>query len=1607
MKHSALLLLWAALSMTSAQAQTSFNMTLLGNFNDPALPSASGTRYNDVWGWTDCEQREYAILGSARYVHFFNIENPASPQQVGFFTGGSTTIWRDMKTFRDRAYAVCDNCNEGLMIFDLSDMPNSVTKTNQTTQFFSSAHNIYIDENAGRLYVAGSNTKSSGVIILDLNADPDNPTQIGNPTLPGGYIHDIHVRNHIAYGSSGNNGLWVYNLSNPQNPVLLGTLTDYPQSGYNHSSWLSEDGQHLVMADETHNKGIKMVDVSDLSDMTVTDVFRSALLAPADTASIAHNPFIRDNYVFISYYHDGVQVFNMSNPSNVVKVAWYDTFTGHTNYSGFKGCWGVYPFLSSGKILASDQTNGLFILSLNNITLDPIPHPTYPTPTITLNGGNPICQGQTVTISAHPSATDADWYRNGNLIQEGGLSIQVGQAGTYHAILYKEYCGIQSNSINLQVIPLPNPVITPLSDLTVCQGGIVTLSVDPLATNVQWYRNGILVQNGGFLYQTQQAGNYHAILFNQSCSIQTNTVQVQVIPFPSNILTLTGDNPICEGESVTLSVDPSATSVEWYLNGALQPWQGTQIEATVTGSYYAKVYRQFCSVQTNTIFLQVIPLPDPEITPLGDPVICEGESIFLAVDPSSTNVIWYRNGVQYQTGGTLLQVTQAGTYSALLYHQFCSIESESIEIQVIPLPDPGIAFAGENTICEGESALLFADPAATNVVWFLNGAPLPASGNPVEVQQPGFYHALVYNQNCTVLSDSANLQVIALPNPVITPLGDPAICEGESVFISADPSATSVEWFLNGASLPEEGFVIEAQEAGTYSAILYNQFCEIASNSIEVETIPLPDPAIAVSGETSICEGESVLLSADLNATAIQWYLNGDLLPLTEAQIEVQEAGQYYAILSNQHCTTQSEQVEIEVIAYPSAGIALSGDASLCEGESVLLNADSSAANIQWYLNDELLPNENAAQLEAEEAGVYYAMLSNQSCQTQSDTVEIEVFPVLDPAITLTGDSSICEGESVQLSVDPDATNIEWYLDGQLLETQESLIEIQAGGSYYAILSNPSCHIQTDPVEIEVTPYPNPEVALSGVPTLCEGESLTLSADPNATTVLWYLDGQLLPWAGTEIEVQEAGAYSAIAYNLFCGIPTETVEVLVIPAPSAELAVTGETSLCEGESVMLSADPTATFFQWYLDGQLLGLTESQIEVQAEGQYYAILSVQNCTIQSVPVEIEVIPYPSPEIALSGEPTLCEGESLTLSTDPNATAVMWYLDGQLMPWEQTQIEVQEAGIYSAIAYNLFCATLADPVEIVVISAPDPAILLTGEAAFCEGESALLSADSTATFIQWFLDGQLLEWPETQIEVQEAGTYSAIAYNLFCATPTDSVEIQVIPAPDPILSYETTLACRGDSISLGANGALDSWQWYLDGEPVDAATGPQWWASESGQYSYTGTLGPCEIASEPVPITLAEPVVPMLSYLNDTLFCTPATSYQWYLDGELLEGATGPILVPEQSGAYSVWTSDENGCEAISNSIYVEIINSVSGALPAGWKVYPNPASDWITLELPDANQAVYALYNLTGRRLMNDAIHEEKTTLNLTNLENGLYILEIQSTTFKHQIKILLH
>jgi len=364
MKQLLLLVFTTCIFSLSAQSIDSLNIKKVGQWDDNTLPTRSGLVYNDCWGYTAPDGKEYAILGSVQKVHFFNITDPTNPIEIASFAGGGNSIWRDFKTYGHYAYAVADEGSEGLMIFDLSNLPTTVTLVNQTTAFFAKTHNIQIDENTGKLYTLGSNTINNGIGIIDIATDPENPTLLANQGLsPAGYVHDAFVRNDTIYCNHGNSdGMWVYDVSNPAAEVVLGNITSYSSQGYNHSCWLNDAGDKLVFCDETQNRNVKLVDVSDLTDITVTDYFKSTLEAPTATNSLAHNPFIKGDSVYISYYDDGVQVYDISDPNNAVKVAYYDTNPSNTNYSSNDGAWGVYPFFPSGTIIASDILNGLIVL---------------------------------------------------------------------------------------------------------------------------------------------------------------------------------------------------------------------------------------------------------------------------------------------------------------------------------------------------------------------------------------------------------------------------------------------------------------------------------------------------------------------------------------------------------------------------------------------------------------------------------------------------------------------------------------------------------------------------------------------------------------------------------------------------------------------------------------------------------------------------------------------------------------------------------------------------------------------------------------------------------------------------------------------------------------------------------------------------------------------------------------------------------------------------------------------------------------------------------------------------------------------------------------------
>lgn len=594
-------------------SQTSWNMSLLGQWDVDTLPTRSGFQYNDIWGYSDCYGNEYAILGSPLYIHFIALDQGPAPVEVDHFAGFSTTIWRDMKTYQDHAYAVSDNNNDGLMVFDLSQLPDTVIRTNFTQEFFSRSHNIFIDEQHGRMYAVGTNTTPNGVIIFDLTKNPDEPILLSNTVLSGGYVHDIYVRDHIGYCSHGNNGLSVYDFKDPANPVLLGSISNYPESGYNHSSWLDPSGEYLVFADETFGRSLKMTNVQDLQDMEITDFFKSTLLAPDFTNSIAHNPFIRDNYAIISYYHEGIQIYDLSDPENVTNVAYYDTEPDNVDYNGFTGAWGAYPYLPSGRILGSDTHHGLFVLSADSISFTPIEGLTYPELSLNQADTVQICEGEAVILNAETESDQIQWFQDSDYFEDGS-SIEVNESAPYFAEARNGHCTSRSESVFVEVNAYPYLSILP-DRQTACEGEIINIGIISNGTAITYNTGSDTIELEGNELQIDESSAISFTAFNNTCATISEGFSFEFIPHPTTDWWPADEYTICSNDPLVLEI-PSVNETLYLVDDQQNTTliNSNTIALDQTGVYQLLAQNEACDASSAPLQLNVNQVIVPYLT---------------------------------------------------------------------------------------------------------------------------------------------------------------------------------------------------------------------------------------------------------------------------------------------------------------------------------------------------------------------------------------------------------------------------------------------------------------------------------------------------------------------------------------------------------------------------------------------------------------------------------------------------------------------------------------------------------------------------------------------------------------------------------------------------------------------------------------------------------------------------------------------------------------------------------------------------------------------------------------------------------------------------------
>ena len=363
-----------------------------------------GANTNDVWGWTDPDSgREYAIVGRTDGTAFIDVTDATHPVFLGNLPkteGSRGNSWRDIKVYDNHAFIVADGAGQhGMQVFDLTrlrNVSNAPVTFDEDAHYdgIASAHNIVVNEETGFAYAVGVNsggdTCGGGLHMINVQ-QPTHPVFEGcfSDTTSGnsgtGYSHDAqciiydgpdtdYVGREICFGSN-ENKLSIADVTDKANPSFIASAS-YPNVGYAHQGWVTEDHKYFYMNDEgdemnavqaeTPMQGTRTLiwDIQDLDDpLMIKEHF-------GETFTIDHNLYVKGNLMYQSNYVSGLRILDVSDRENPKEVGFLDTVPGSEEVV-FDGSWSNYPYFESGTIVVSSGAEGVFFLKYRPIDLVP------------------------------------------------------------------------------------------------------------------------------------------------------------------------------------------------------------------------------------------------------------------------------------------------------------------------------------------------------------------------------------------------------------------------------------------------------------------------------------------------------------------------------------------------------------------------------------------------------------------------------------------------------------------------------------------------------------------------------------------------------------------------------------------------------------------------------------------------------------------------------------------------------------------------------------------------------------------------------------------------------------------------------------------------------------------------------------------------------------------------------------------------------------------------------------------------------------------------------------------------------------------------------------
>ncbi len=635
---------------------------------------------------------------------------------------------------------------------------------------------------------------------------------------------------------------------------------------------------------------------------------------------------------------------------------------------------------------------------------------------------------------------------------------------------------------------------------------------------------------------------------------------------------------------------------------------------------------------------------------------------------------------------------------------------------------------------------------------------------------------------------------------------------------------------------------------------------------VTVKVFDLPDTEI--TGESSICVGESTTLTAE-GGDSYSWS-NGE----TSSSITVSPATntKYFVTVTNSNDCRSIDSLTVNVNPNPTPSI--SGDDQICSGEATTLTA-SDADAYNWS-NGETTKQITVSPNSTES---YALTVTNEHGCQGSTSFTVNVNP--NPTPSISGDDQICSGDATTLTAsDADAYN---WSNGET--TKQITVSPNSTESYTLTVTNEhGCQGSTS---FTVNVNPNPTPSISGDDQICNGEATTLTAS----------DADAYNWSNGETTKQiTVSPNSTESYTLTVtnehgcqGSTSFTVNVNPNPTPS----ISGDDQICSGEATTLTASD-ANAYNWSN-----GETTKQITVSPNSTESYTLTVTNehgCQ-GSTSFTVNVNPNPTPSI--SGDDQICNGEATTL-TASDADAYNWS-NGETT--KQIIVSPNSTESYTLTVTNEHGCQGSTSFTVNVNPNPTPSI--SGDDQICNGEATTLTA-SDADAYNWS-NGETTK--QITVSPNSTESYALTVTNEHGCQGSTSFTVKVNPNPTPSISGDDQI-CSGDATTLTASDA-DAYNWS-NGETTKQIT-----VSPNSTESYALTVTNEHGCKGSTSFTVNVNPNPTPSISGDdhicsgdatTLTASDADAYNWS-NGETTKQIT---VSPNSTESYALTVTNEHGCQ-----------------------------------------------------------------------------------------------